>query len=131
MNNVNSPPSTPILRGPSRGTAGTIYNFSTYTIDQNNDLIFIWFDWGDDNSSGWLGPYNSAEECNAFHTWTSKGNYEIKVKAKDIYGAESGWSDPLPITMPYSYNKHIQPFLELLFQRFPHAFAILRNLLRY
>jgi hypothetical protein len=37
----------------------------------------------------------------------------------------------LPITMPYSFNKPILPFLELLFQRFPHTFPILRQLLGY
>ena len=40
--------------------------------------------------------------CEAKHTWTVKISYNIKVKAKDIYDKESVWSDPLPITMPYS-----------------------------
>jgi hypothetical protein len=84
------------------------------------------FDWGDGTSSDWSGPIESGEEFNASHTWSSKGNYEIKVKAKDIYGAESSWSDPLPITMPYSY-KPIPQILELLFQRFPHEFLILKQ----
>ena len=49
----------------------------------------------------------------------------------DENGEFSFWSDPLPITMPYSYNKPILQFLDVLFQRFPHAFPILRQLLGY
>jgi len=36
------------------------------------------------------------------HTWEKRGSYEIKVKAKDVNGAESQWSDPLSVTMPRS-----------------------------
>jgi len=34
--------------------------------------------------------------------WDEQGTYQIKVKARDIYGAESGWSEQLSITMPKS-----------------------------
>jgi hypothetical protein len=52
---------------------------------------------GDGNNSGWLGPYNSGATCEAKLIWNVKNYYNIKVKAKDIYGKESSWSDPLPI----------------------------------
>ncbi|MCX6664239.1 MAG: PKD domain-containing protein, partial [Euryarchaeota archaeon] len=100
------------------------------TTDIDGDQIYYLFDWGDGNDSGWMGPYNSGDICKESHIWSTKGNYAVKVKAKDTFGAESPWSDPLPITMPYSYNP-IQLFLELLFQRFPNAFPILRHLLGY
>jgi len=52
------------------------------------------------------------------------------VKAKNIGGAESNWSDPLPITMPknkpFFYNF---PLLNWLVERFPNAFPALRHLL--
>ncbi|MCD6108537.1 MAG: hypothetical protein J7J89_03585, partial [Thermoplasmata archaeon] len=59
-------------------------------------------DWGDGTNSGWLGPYNSGETVEASHSWSEKGEYSIKVKAKDINGLESEWSDPLVISMPLS-----------------------------
>jgi hypothetical protein len=59
-----------------------------------------------------------------------KGSYSIKVKARDIYGGVSGLSDPLPITMPYLYNLMLQ-FLERLFQRYPNAFPLQRQLMGY
>jgi len=32
--------------------------------------------------------------------WTIEGSFNITVKAKDVYDAESVWSDPLLVTMP-------------------------------
>jgi hypothetical protein len=92
-------------------------------------VYYLW-DWGDGNNSGWLGPYNYGVICEAKHNWKVKASYNIKVKAKDIYGKESVWSDPLPIIMPYSYTTMHQ-FLEWLFQRFPNAFLLLRQLMGF
>jgi hypothetical protein len=38
------------------------------------------------------------------HIWNTQGSYSIKVKAKDASGAESVWSDPLPVSMPRVHN---------------------------
>ena len=90
--------------------------------------MYYLFDWGDESDSGWLGPLESGEEIEASHIWTEKGSYEIKVKAKDIHGAESEWSDPLEVAMPK--NKAINPlslrFLELFIERFPLLFLFLQ-----
>ena len=80
------------------------------------------WDWGDGNMSDWIGPYNSGETCEASYVWSSKGSYEVKVKAKDEYGSESPWSDPLPISMPknrWSFRVLFLQFLERLTERFP------------
>ena len=45
-----------------------------------------------------LGPLYSGELISASHAW-SKGSYGIKVKAKDVCGAMSNWSDPLIIVI--------------------------------
>ena len=36
------------------------------------------------------------------HVWDEQGSYAVKVKAKDIYGGESFWSDPLQVSLPKS-----------------------------
>lgn len=127
----NQRPNTPSRpSGNASGKTNDEYTYTTSTIDPNGDHISYQWDWGDSTTSEWYGPYLSSEECHASHTWISKGNYELKVKAKDTNGAESGWSEPLPITMPYLYNLMHQLF-ELLFQRVPHAFPLLRQLLGY
>ena len=88
-------------------------------------MLFYYFDWGDGTNSGWIGYYQSGEPCIVSHEWSEQGIYEIKVKAKDIYGQESNWSDPLPITMPYSFNRSLLELLDWLFQRFSHGFPLL------
>jgi len=130
-NTNNSPPATPQTpSGETNGNVGIEYTYTTTTTDPNNDDVRYWFDWDDGTNSGWIGPYPSGTIANATHTWTTKGTYNIKVKAVDPSNSESNWSDPMPITMPYSYTPILQ-FLELLFQRLPQAFPILRQLLGY
>lgn len=63
------------------------------TTDPDGDDIYYLIDWDDGTSSGWIGPYHSGEEACFVHTYLP-GVYEIKAKAKDIYGAESDWSIP-------------------------------------
>jgi PKD domain len=128
----NNPPNKPIT--PSGQTNGKIkveYTYTSITTNPDGDPIFYNWIWGDGTTSGWLGPYNSGVTSEASHNWSKKGNYAVKVKTKDIHGNESIWSDPLPIKMPYSLNKPLLQFLELLFQRFPNVFPVLRQFLGY
>ncbi|VVB60489.1 Uncharacterised protein [uncultured archaeon] len=127
----NRPPDPPIITGPVEGKTGrvTYYNFTS--IDLDTDQIFYFVEWGDSTNSSWIGPYPSGALITESHAWTAKGEYVIKAKAKDIHESESNWSDPLPITMPYIYKPPLLQFLELLFQRVPNAFPILRQLLGY
>jgi len=115
--------------GVSSGKIGMQYTYKTSTTDPDGDEVYYQWDWGG-NISGWLGPFASGEIASVQHTWEVKGTYEIKVKAKDIQGLESSWSDPLPVSMPYIYNP-IHQFLDLFFQRYPYAFPFLRHLLGY
>jgi len=48
---------------------------------------------------GSAGPYASGESVTASHTWTAAGRYDIRVKARDSFGAESDWSEPLTVKM--------------------------------
>ncbi|VVB61853.1 Uncharacterised protein [uncultured archaeon] len=125
------PPNTPDQpTGPASGIIYTEYTYRTSTTDPDGDQVYYKWSWGE-NISGWLGPFTSGEIMYVEHSWNVKGSYEIKVKAKDAHGLESDWSDPLPIKMPYTFNRPIFQFLELLFQRFPHVFPILKQLLGY
>jgi hypothetical protein len=132
----NSPPNKPNKpTGPASGKPGTVYTYSTSTTDPNGDQVYYLWDWGDGSQSNWLGPYNSGVTINTTHTWTTKGSYSIKVKAKDTFGTESSWSDPLPITMPknnaYTFHVMFLQILKQIFERFPNTFPILRHLTGY
>jgi hypothetical protein len=116
-----------IVTGSVSGRIGHEYEYSTVGTDDDGDLLFYFFDWGDGTNSGWIGYYESGETCSASHVWTEEGTYEIKVKTKDLFGYESEWSDPLPIRMPK--NKAINSVFQQFFEQHPHIFPILRYML--
>jgi hypothetical protein len=126
---LSNPPVKPAApSGPATGKVGTEYTYTSSTTDPDGDQVSYLFDWGDNTSSGWVGPFASGATASAVKTWTTKGSYSVKVVAKDTHGVVSVWSDPLPITMPYVFHPFLQ-FLEKLLERFPNAFPLLRALL--
>jgi agmatine deiminase len=123
----NTPPEQPQRpSGKTSGNAGSTYLYSTVTTDVEEDQVFYMWDWGDGNFSDWLGPFASGLTSNAQHSWTIKGTYSIRVKAKDAYGAESNWSEPLAVTMPRTYE-NLVVFFERLEQRFPIIYLFLHE----
>lgn len=126
----NQPPIAPTITGPAKGkvNVATRYNFTT--IDPDGDEVSYFIDWGDGTNNSWIGPYLSGDIIPISHSWSKKGTYMIKVKAKDIYGNEGDWGQ-LSVTMPCLYNIPFQPIWERLFERFPYAFPLLRHLLEY
>jgi hypothetical protein len=98
--------------GPSSGDFGVEYTYTSSTTDPDGDGLYYWFNWGDNTNSGWLGPFDSGDEVSSSHIWEARGNYGIKVKAKDESGAQSEWSDTLPVSMPKNTvaNPEISPW---------------------
>ncbi|MBS3801639.1 MAG: hypothetical protein KGY65_02705 [Candidatus Thermoplasmatota archaeon] len=97
----NTPPIKPNApAGKTSGKINTEYSYSTSTTDPDGDDLYYLFDWGDETDSGWIGPHSSGEQVSAEHTWITKDDYQIKVKAKDEHSKESEWSDPLEVAMP-------------------------------
>jgi len=127
---LNLPPNPPTITGPSQGKihVATTYNFTA--IDPSGKNVYYFIDWGDGTNSSWIGPYASGATVPQSHTWTTKGSYNIKAKAKNIDDHESDWTT-LTITMPLSYEPPHHPILTWLLDRFPHAFPILRHLEGY
>jgi hypothetical protein len=130
---ANQPPGPPTITGPTKGKVGIVTDYNFTAIDSDNNEVYYFIDWGDTTNSGWIGPYASGVKIIKSHTWSKKATYNfytLKAKAKDSYGNESGWAT-LSVIMPYSYNIPFMQFWERLFERFPHAFPILRQLLGY
>jgi hypothetical protein len=117
-------PETPT--GTRTGKAEFEYNYSTSTIDPNNDELFYKWDFGDGNISDWVGPYNSGEICTILYKW-NQGDYEIRVKAKDINNDESPWSDPLPVKMAHK-NIIINTFNEIIFKLIKFLYNFTHNI---
>ncbi len=117
----NEPPNEPIINGPTSGNINVEYTYTASTTDPNGNQLYYLFDWGDGKFSEWVGPYDSGETAEASHKWSKKGDYEIRVKSKDEYAAESEWSDSLPINMPKVKSFKILniDLLQKLIDRFP------------
>lgn len=122
-------PSTP--NGPTNGKINTEYLYTSSTTDPEGNKIYYMFDWGDGTFSNWIGPLNSGATVTGKNTWTTKGDYQIRVVARDDRGTLSEWSDPLPISMPLSYQLPFVRLLERLLVLFPNAFPLLRQLMGY
>ncbi|MFH1012881.1 MAG: hypothetical protein V1769_00035 [Thermoplasmatota archaeon] len=58
--------------GPTQIEPGNVYTFSSSTTDPDSDSVYYLFDWGDNNLSGWIGPYGSGETAEASHSWAKK-----------------------------------------------------------
>lgn len=122
----NLPPDKPTdIEGPSNGKINSEYTYNVRTTDPDGDVLYYIFDWGDETDSDWLGPYDSNEKCMTSHKWSEKGEYAIKVKAKDIHGLESEWSDPFVVSMPHS-----KLTIKTIFQRFFEQHVILDRFLQ-
>ena len=96
----SDPPAQPTKPvGRTNGIWYKEYTYTSSTTDPNGDQIYYLFDWDDGNNSGWLGPYPSGQTVATSHIWTVLGTYEVKVKARDVWGAGSPWSEPLVVTI--------------------------------
>ena len=111
----------------TQGLIGKEYRYSTSSVDPNDDRIQYGWDWdGDHAVDEWTIQYDSGEPITIAHTWATRGEYNIYVKAMDIHGAESDWSDPLPVSMPK--EKHSFGFSYNFFQQFLLFFHFQSNI---
>jgi VCBS repeat-containing protein len=90
---LNNEPIRPTIEGvqgihvPNRN-----YDYDIVTIDPDGDDVLYYVDWGDGKHEDWTGPFESGQNITMIHSWPKLTRlYEIRVKAKDIYGGESDW----------------------------------------
>jgi hypothetical protein len=95
---VNFAPNKPNIEGPSNGKINKLYNYEIVSYDPDGDNLSYYIEF-EDSEGFWTDYYPSGLKINESWTWSEKGDYLIKVKAKDIFGAESDWST-LTISMP-------------------------------
>ncbi|MCK5636249.1 MAG: PKD domain-containing protein [Thermoplasmatales archaeon] len=121
----NTAPDDPEVSGPSTGSPGIAYDYSFVTTDPDGDDVFYCVDWGDDTGEVCIGPFASGEAVIVSHTWSTKGTYTVKVKAKDAEDHESDWTE-LTVRMPRS-RAFLNPLITRLLEKFP----LLQRLLNF
>jgi hypothetical protein len=125
---LNYPPDTPIITGPMSGKVGTEYEYSFVSVNPDEDNNSYYIEWGDGSSTDWTTFLPSGVPYFENHTWTQKGTYKIRAKAKDIHGDISDWGE-LTVIMPRDKVTSNFLFMRLL-EQFPSTFPILRYILR-
>jgi hypothetical protein len=96
VDHTNTPPNTPSLKGSTEIKNGTSYEYTFDATDPDGDDVYFYLNWGDTFWAGWwegwIGPYTSGEKVILENTWDEPGNYTVRVRAKDKYGAKSDWA---------------------------------------
>jgi hypothetical protein len=124
----NHRPNPPSITGDSQGRIKKEYTYQISSIDPDEQNVSLFIDWGDGTNTNWLSFIPSGSVLNLTHSWATKGTYTVKAKAKDTMNKESEWAT-FTVTMPFTYNIPLLSFLERFFERFPHAFPLLRHLI--
>jgi len=92
------PDDPPQPSGPGTPIADTVYDYSTTGSDPESDRLHYRWDWGDGDTSEWLGPYDAGIPCTLSHSWAELGTYDVRVQCRDPW-YESDWSAPLTVTV--------------------------------
>jgi hypothetical protein len=102
----NNPPLTPsIPLGPTSGVVGVPLTYKTSTTDPDGDNVrYGWDGNGDGLVDLWTGYYPSGATCTVILLFYSPGTYSISVIAEDTFGAQSGWSPILTVTITSGAN---------------------------
>ena len=93
-----SAPATPT--GPSSGNPNVHYTFVTTgsTDPEGQEIEYKW-DFDDGSATSWYLP-------TYIHSFDAAGTYDVKVKARDELGAESGWSSSITIVISQEAQNH-------------------------
>jgi rhodanese-related sulfurtransferase len=123
----NTPPNTPMITGDTKGKPGEEYHYTFTTTDVDSDDVYYYVNWSDNTSNQFIGPFHSEEETTLNHTWSEKGTYALKVKARDIFGSESDYAT-LEIKMPKTSTNIFYQRLLGFFEKIHFLFPFLKNI---
>ena len=117
-------PFAPVIDGPSSGHKEIEYSFTFKSTSPNNKDVYYYIDWGDGTITGWVGPYLSGQIISVNHSWSTKGTFTMKARARDTENLWGPWSE---------YSVSITPRTRVsysnLFLRFLEQFPFLEKLL--
>lgn len=100
----NNPPDKPDFYGIIEVEKGKEGFYFAKAIDPDGDDIYYKFDWGNNLTSEWMGPFPSGGTFLMPFTWNESGTFYVKVKAKDSHNYESEWSDELDVVVRDSFK---------------------------
>jgi hypothetical protein len=78
----NNPPIIIDIEGPTTGKVEEELTYCIEATDPDGDDIYVFWSWGDGQTTGWI-----SENCSS-HIWQKSGTYTIILRVKDEFGAE-------------------------------------------
>lgn len=104
---LNNPPNIPSQpSGPTATIVGNWYVYTTVTTDPDGDNVSYGWDGGDNIVNYWTGYYPSGAQCIVYIKFLTVGTYRLQAKARDEYGLESNFSQPLYVAATGSSTNH-------------------------
>jgi len=101
----NDYPKVPVMvSGKIQGITDTQYTYSAMTCDPHGCQVSYRFDWGDGNLSAWTGFVTQNTASVASYSWEKPGEYPLKMQARNQYGLQSSWSEPIRLTIKNSLD---------------------------
>ncbi len=112
-------PKAPFVEGPTESRVRRECTYNASATDRDGEIYYWFFKWGDDEDTGWLGPYASSDTVSASHTWDERGEFEIKIRYK-VDGLMSEWG-VLEVSMP---NNKIHNPIFIFLQKYPQLLPL-------
>jgi outer membrane protein assembly factor BamB len=94
---ANHPPTAPAVAGPSAGRPGDTLEYRAESTDPDEDAVSYLFTWGDASPELWTGAVQSGVPVTQSHVYPDSGQYQVRARARDTKGEESGLSEPLTV----------------------------------
>jgi len=127
----NTPPNPPDITGPTTGKINVAQEYIFVLTDPDeNQLIRLEVNFGDETLEERCGcdkPWYNGTVLDIDHTWRESGTYNLTARVSDEYGEWSRWSDPLPVTMPYSHKESLQQTNEYINISAQKAWDLMNN----
>jgi hypothetical protein len=134
----NRPPCAPIIVDDLRKNENLKCKCTFYSTDPDGDYIYYHIEWGEsktddiisqDKDRYWEGPFKSGEHVTLKHEYSSRGEYEISIIARDIHKLESP-KTVLPVEVKYFKYFNAEIF-EILIEKINILFPALSDLINF
>jgi hypothetical protein len=137
---ANQPPCAPIIIDDLKTNKNLKCDCTFYSIDPDGDDIYYHIEWGDSNTESiisqdkdryWEGPFRSGEHVTLDHEYSKRGEYEIKIIAKDRHPPDVSLESPatiVPVVISYFKIFNAEIF-DLLIEKILNLFPVLSDLI--
>jgi hypothetical protein len=119
---TNQPPNNPIIEAPVEVTPGEYCVINATIFDPDTPIVYVYWEAFGIESGMWSDRILSRDQQITYGQILSpdeQGDYTVRMKLKDPYGAESDWSEIIITVSKGKIINEFNPWIIRLVQRFP------------